>query len=145
MTGRKLRLQYNPIEGSIPGGRREGREWTAFVMHAPKYMQYLGERVRAAGIPMVRRRVSSLDEAFGVPEIGPVDIVVNATGLGAKTLLGVEDGEVYPGRGQTVLVETPKNTSRVCIMSAENFYAASSGKHDLHTPRTDTPRTGTSR
>jgi glycine/D-amino acid oxidase-like deaminating enzyme len=94
---------------------------------------------------MVRRRVSSLDEAYDVPEFGPVDIVVNATGLGAKTLLGVEDGEVYPGRGQTVLVETPENTSRVCIMSAENFYEASSGKHDFHTSPADTPMTGISR
>jgi glycine/D-amino acid oxidase-like deaminating enzyme len=33
--------------------------------------------------------------------------VINATGLGARTLLGVEDSLVHPVRGQTVLVKAP--------------------------------------
>lgn len=35
-----------------------------------------------------------------------VDMVVNATGLGARTLVGVQDAAVYPIRGQTVLVKS---------------------------------------
>lgn len=57
----------------------------------------------------MRKRVSSLDEAFA--HFGPVDFVVNATGLGAKSLLGVEDAAVYPDRGQTVLVRAPGVTT----------------------------------
>ena len=121
--------QYRPIQDPIPGAHAHGREWTAFVMHAPKYMQYLAERARAAGIPLIRKRLSSLDEAYNLPETGSVDVVINATGLGAQTLVGVEDPKVYPGRGQTVLVQTPKEVERVCVMSAENFYAANDGAH----------------
>lgn len=33
------------------------------------------------------------------------DILVNATGLGSKTLKGVEDSTLFSARGQTVLVE----------------------------------------
>ena len=97
-------------------------------MHAPNYMKHLAERARAAGIPLIRKRLSSLDQAYDLPETGKVDLVVNATGLGAQTLLGVEDEKVYPGRGQTVLVETPKDLERVCIMSTETFYSAQSGQ-----------------
>jgi len=32
------------------------------------------------------------------------DVVINCTGLSAATLGGVEDKDVYPARGQTVLV-----------------------------------------
>lgn len=34
-------------------------------------------------------------------------LVVNATGLGARSLIGVEDPKVFPARGQTVLVRAP--------------------------------------
>lgn len=53
----------------------------------------------------MRKRVSTLDEAFA--HFGPVDYVVNATGLGAKSILGVEDDKCFPDRGQTVLVRAP--------------------------------------
>ena len=35
---------------------------------------------------------------------GPADLIVNCSGLSAGKLGGVEDGNVVPGRGQTVLV-----------------------------------------
>ena len=109
-------------------------------MHAPKYMLYLAERARALGIPLIRKRLSSLDQAYDLPETGKVDVVVNASGLGAQTLIGVEDAKVYPGRGQTVLVETPRDVERVCVMSAEDFYAANDGMSLCHSLCTDTIR-----
>lgn len=56
-------------------------------------------------MPILRHRVSSLDEAYSL--LGPVSLVINATGLGSRTLLGVEDGLVHPIRGQTVTVRAP--------------------------------------
>jgi D-amino-acid oxidase len=53
---------------------------------------------------------------------GKVPLVVNATGLGARTMIGVEDSAVYPARGQTVLVKAPE-VSR-CVMHVEGFMAA---------------------
>lgn len=80
--------------------------FTSFTLNPPRLLAYLAAKVRAAGVPIVRRRVSSLDEAFSA--FGQVDLVINATGLGARTLIGVEDAAVHPVRGQTVLVRAPR-------------------------------------
>lgn len=81
--------------------------WEAFTLNAPAYLTFLANKLRSAGVPFVRQRLSSLDEAYDVRDIGPVDLVINATGLGSKSLIGVEDPLVYPARGQTVLVRAP--------------------------------------
>lgn len=36
------------------------------------------------------------------------DVVINCSGVHAGTLGGVEDSEVYPARGQTVIVQSPQ-------------------------------------
>jgi len=74
------------------------------------------------GIPIQRRRLASLDHAFEIPDVGKVPLVVNATGLGSRSLMGVEDTTVYPARGQTVLVRAPE-VSR-CVMHCEAFINA---------------------
>jgi len=43
----------------------------------------------------------------GRPSNTPVDALVVCTGLGARTLGGVEDKEMYPVRGQTILLRAP--------------------------------------
>ena len=57
------------------------------------------------------------------------DVVINCSGVHAETLGGVEDSEVYPVRGQTVIVQLPRkyvnwaflrhppgcNTARPCL------------------------------
>lgn len=58
------------------------------------------------GVKIVRRKVESIDEAASFVA-GNVDCVVNATGLGAKSLGGVMDDACMPIRGQTVLVRAP--------------------------------------
>lgn len=65
----------------------------------------------------MRKRVSTLDEAFA--HFGPVNFVVNATGLGARSLLGVEDASVFPDRGQTVLVRAPGVTTCFGVRDAD--------------------------
>jgi len=78
------------------------------------------------GIQIQRRRLASLDQAFEIPVIGKVPLVVNATGLGARSLIGVEDTAVYPARGQTVLVRAPEVSQ--CVMHCEAFINASKEK-----------------
>jgi hypothetical protein len=45
--------------------------------------------------------------------------VVNASGLGSRWLIGVEDEKVFPARGQVVLVDAPG--VRRCVMQTEGF------------------------
>lgn len=49
--------------------------------------------------------------------LGKVDVFVNATGLGAKELVG--DEAIFPVKGQTVLV---KGESKVAVTRDENRY-----------------------
>ncbi|RSH93947.1 hypothetical protein EHS25_006600 [Saitozyma podzolica] len=103
-----LTPNYRFLKGDeLPRGFKHGIGFHTFTLDAPRYLGYLASQVRSRGIPVIRYRVSSLDEAYSLPGIGAVDLVINATGLGARTLLGVEDSLVHPVRGQTVLVKAP--------------------------------------
>lgn len=57
---------------------------------------------------MVKRALAHISEAFDLGDGQlSVDAVVNCTGLGARYLGGVEDHQVYPTRGQTVVAYAP--------------------------------------
>ncbi|MFD0819112.1 FAD-dependent oxidoreductase, partial [Micromonospora zhanjiangensis] len=64
------------------------------------YLDWLVERLRVAGGTLRRQRLSTLAEAAG-----EAPLLVNATGLGARTL--ADDPTVHPIRGQIVLVANP--------------------------------------
>lgn len=59
------------------------------------------ERFVQLGGQVVQRKINSLQELSG----DSYDIIVNCAGLGSKTL--VDDGQVYPVRGQVLKVEAP--------------------------------------
>lgn len=56
----------------------------------------------------MKRALAHISEAFDLGDgLPPVDAVVNCTGLGARYLGGVDDDQVYPTRGQTVVAYAP--------------------------------------
>ncbi|OCF33381.1 D-amino-acid oxidase [Kwoniella heveanensis BCC8398] len=91
----------------IPSPYKYGVTYESYTLNAPLYLQHLARTLRAKGVPILRHRLSSLDEAYNLSTVGPVDLVINATGLGARSLIGVEDKAVFPAKGQTVLVRAP--------------------------------------
>ncbi|GAA6061765.1 hypothetical protein JCM10212_000745 [Sporobolomyces blumeae] len=82
-----------------------GVSFDTLSVNAPRYIQHLASLLASNGVEIERSTVRSLDEAFDAFD-GGVDIVVNATGLGAKSIAGVEDQGVRPIRGQTVLIKS---------------------------------------
>jgi len=82
-----------------PPWTREVR-FQAPLVEMGTYLPWLRERLLAAGVRVVRRRVDRLEEA-----LVEAPLVVNATGLAARTLCG--DPDVLPARGQIVLVANP--------------------------------------
>ena len=69
------------------------------------YLPWLVGRCLQVGVVFKRRVVSDLCEVKELHAMGGrLDVVVNCTGLGARTMGGVEDENVYPVRGQTVIV-----------------------------------------
>ena len=90
----------------LPPAFNCGLTFKSFTINTPHYLAWLAHKLRSNGVQIIRRPVSSLDEAYVA--LGPVSLVINATGLGARTLLGVQDELVHPVKGQTVLVKAAK-------------------------------------
>lgn len=125
--------QLEDVEGSdtrpLPGGYAHGIHYESYILHAPNYLKHLAAGLRARGVPIIRRRLASLDEAYDLPEVGSVDMVVNALALGNKTLLGVQDDKMYPAQGQTVLVKAPLvNTCTMATGTVDKKGPAPSGE-----------------
>ncbi|MDQ3987786.1 MAG: FAD-binding oxidoreductase [Actinomycetota bacterium] len=88
------------MDDELPQGYRYGTHYTAPLVTMPRYLTYLGDRLRHAGGAVELQTVDSLDE---VAQEWP--IVVNCSGLGSRAL--VADHELHPIRGQHVLVTNP--------------------------------------
>ncbi|KAJ3508067.1 hypothetical protein NMY22_g16731 [Coprinellus aureogranulatus] len=111
----------------VPGAS-SGEAFTTLTIDVPSYLNYLLSRFLGAGGRIVRGSVQHISQiaesgahAFlapserfnsdGTPRTKcqpkpPAGIIV-CVGLGARFLGGVEDANVYPIRGQTVLVKAP--------------------------------------
>ncbi|KAI0251943.1 nucleotide-binding domain-containing protein [Lactifluus subvellereus] len=90
--------------------------FSALNINTPAYLPYLLARFLKCGGRIVRTFVQHIVQVLegGVETftntnsgIQPVDALVICAGLGARTLGGVEDKDMYPVRGQTVLLRAP--------------------------------------
>lgn len=111
-------LQYEVLPASECPKGAVGVLFDTVSVHAPRYIQWLQSELATLGVELERRRLESIDEAFEA--FDGVSVVVNATGLGAKSLGGVEDEAVKPIRGQTVLIKTD---STQCIMDGSSLFS----------------------
>ena len=93
-----------------------GCTFTTLTFDAPMYVNYLLARFLSRGGRVVRGRVGHVNQVVeggvdlflrGQAAKNPVDAVVICTGLGARTLGGIEDKNVYPVRGQVLLLKAP--------------------------------------
>jgi D-amino-acid oxidase len=84
----------------LPDGFVEGVRYTVPLIDAPMYLDFLLERLRVAGGRIRTGHIATLADAAAI-----APRVVNATGIGARTL--VPDEELYPTRGQLLVVENP--------------------------------------
>lgn len=84
----------------LPAGFGFGLVFEAPVVDMRRYLPWLMQRLRGAGVRIVERSVHSLDEA-----LLEHDVVINCAGLRARTLCS--DPELVPIRGQLVHVSNP--------------------------------------
>ncbi|WVQ86270.1 hypothetical protein IAT38_008438 [Cryptococcus sp. DSM 104549] len=96
---------FTPAE--VPSPYTQGVTFESYIISPPNYLQHLSSLLSSKGVPILRHTLPSLSAAYTLPEFGPVDLVINATGLGAGSLPGLEDPQVFPSRGETVLVRAP--------------------------------------
>ena len=95
---------------------------TTFSINPMIYLPYLQGQLLKLGSTFVRRRLSHIQQAFEVTTPAPL-AVVNATGLLASELGGVLDKDVYPTRGQLLVV-----TNECTSMYARSMSKAELGK-----------------
>ncbi|KAF9175863.1 hypothetical protein BGX21_003188 [Mortierella sp. AD011] len=97
----------------LPPGIEFGITYRTVSMNAPKYLAYLLEQVLARGGVIERGTVPSLKALAQIPhntsisQNSKADIIVNCSGLGSRNLLGVHDHQMFPTRGQIVIVKVP--------------------------------------
>ena len=82
----------------------DGWTFPAPVVDMPVYLAWLRSGLAAAGVDLIIRRVTNLDD-----ELTNCDVVINCTGLGSRDLVG--DRLLEPVRGQVVIMTNPGLTS----------------------------------
>ncbi|KAF4120837.1 FAD dependent oxidoreductase [Geosmithia morbida] len=92
-------------QGELPEGAFFGLGIQTFMINTQAYLAWLNTRCLKLGIEMRRCSLDGIGDAF---RSIPADAYFNCTGLGSYHLKGVEDRNLYPTRGQVMLVESPK-------------------------------------
>lgn len=97
-------------------------EFQTLTIDVPVYLNYIQARFLAKGGTVTRASIQHIDQILeGGPYLFhhdyqrrtqlarkvPVDGLIICAGLGARSLGGVEDQDVYPTRGQTVILRAP--------------------------------------
>lgn len=112
----RLLPQYKLLPSDIlPPDCAEGISFKTLTIDSPVYLNYLLSRFLAAGGSIVRGAVQHIAQVVeggagifnGRKVLSSPSAVIVCVGLGARTLGGVEDKDVYPIRGQTVLIRAP--------------------------------------
>ncbi|KAI0673753.1 nucleotide-binding domain-containing protein [Trametes maxima] len=113
-------LWYKPLvrdfrilkEDELPAGHKAGVGFQTVSVWPDAYLPWLSSELTARGVEFVRKRVVTFGEAAALA--GPGGVLINATGLGARSLIGLEDQDVYPIRGQTIVIDNPKVHEFIC-------------------------------
>ncbi|CDO73023.1 hypothetical protein BN946_scf185007.g77 [Trametes cinnabarina] len=96
----------------LPANMKAGVGFQTVSVCPDAYLPWLKSELLARGVEFIRRRVFTLGEAAALA--GPNGVLINATGLGARSLIGLEDKDVFPIRGQTVVIDNPKVHEFMC-------------------------------
>jgi hypothetical protein len=128
-------------EGDVPEGAVMGVKFMSICVNVPQHLRYLMERVRKAGIDVVKADVDvshglqgvvrdakrKLVERFKGLKEEDVLALVNCTGLGARHFVGdVEAAKLFPIRGQIIIVKGESEMDR----TYEDFPSDSSATDD---------------
>ena len=74
--------------------------FSTLIMPCQKFLSWQMEELTKKGGMVVHKRLRSLEEIDG-----QYDVIINCTGLGSREL--VNDDQMYPVRGQTIIVKAP--------------------------------------
>ncbi|KAJ1938993.1 D-amino acid oxidase [Linderina macrospora] len=95
-----------PIDRSEwPAGAVIGYKYDSLIINVLQYLPWLTKQFVAEGGQVKKARLEHILDATRYAD--NCKVVVNCTAMGSRTLGGVNDNEMYPTRGQTLLVNAP--------------------------------------
>ena len=120
-------IQFRKLpKDQLPLGFDNGNTFTSVCINTAIYLPWLTSQCLQNGVVFRRGIFNHISDAANVHHSGKsADLIVNCTGLSAGKLGGVEDKNMIPARGQTVLVRNETN-----VMSETDNMSASSGTDD---------------
>ncbi|KIK95350.1 hypothetical protein PAXRUDRAFT_389901 [Paxillus rubicundulus Ve08.2h10] len=103
---KKLVCGFRELDQSeIPEPYKFGVGFYTISVNPHEYLLWLKSELSSRSVVFERRQVRSLEELR--PLVGTRGILVNASSLGSRSIIGVEDTKLYPIRGQAILVQSP--------------------------------------
>ena len=96
--------EFRSMQGDELRGYDSGTTFRSVVINTALYLPWLASECLKNGVVIRRGIVGHVKEASELHHDGKADLVVNCTGLGARTLGGVCDSTMFPARGQIVVV-----------------------------------------
>ncbi|KAG1757241.1 hypothetical protein EDB19DRAFT_1900780 [Suillus lakei] len=90
-------------DSQIPAPYKVGIAFDTVSINPLEYLPWLRSELEVRGVTFRRQHIRSLDEVK--PFVGKTGLLVNATSLGSRSLIGVEDTALFPIRGQSIIVE----------------------------------------
>ncbi|PTU19547.1 hypothetical protein P175DRAFT_0503074 [Aspergillus ochraceoroseus IBT 24754] len=93
-------------KSELAPGYDAGCQFTTVCINTAIYLPWLLGQCVKNGVTFQRARLSNIEQARNMSHTGkPAKIIINASGLGSRSLGGVKDEKMLPARGQTVIVE----------------------------------------
>lgn len=115
----------------IPEPYVAGVAFCTVSVNPQEYIPWLSSELRARDVEFVRKHVKTLEELR--PLVGTNGILVNASSLGSRSIIGVEDTKLFPIRGQSILVQSPQLQEFLATKPDDD--AMSAGAHAYIIPR----------
>lgn len=82
-----------------------GTAFTSVCINTALYLPWLASQCLKLGVKIRRETLDHIADAALPDKTGqPADLIVNCTGLSSLALGGVQDGSMYPARGQICIV-----------------------------------------
>ena len=101
-------IQYQLLQTDLIEGAVLATSFSTVSIDTPAYLPYLLARFLARGGSIIRNSLQHISQVLeGALTPFKPDALVVCAGIGARSLGGVEDKDVFPIRGQTVLIRAP--------------------------------------
>lgn len=94
----------------LPSGVAYGIQFKSWNFNCPFFLMNFKMYLENKGVVFLRRKLSHITQAY---LSSATKVVFNCSGIGAHKLGGVNDLNVYPTRGQVVVIKAPHITENV--------------------------------